>query len=442
MPLNLLHLSDIHFKYKLDGLIHDLDNDVRNELVIDVEDIVKCSGPIDAVVVTGDIAFAGKKADYVVAQNWLKELCEKVGCEVKNVWVVPGNHDVDRDEVAQFVRMAQDSIQTAECEDIDNKIYDIAIDPAGEELLRRPMAEYFHFAAIFGCAPKQSEIAWQSNLELGEEYILRFVGINSAIVSNNSDHETDRKLVVGRAQLKLPRKRGVLYLTLCHHPLEWLRDAESVDEILRNRVSLQLFGHVHRHGIQQDGRTLVVQAGALHPDRHESHRYPSYNVLSLEINTDSSEHRLAVTAYPRVWSNDKQHFQANPVTGESAVQVFSLPIDDKLSLAQSSTQTEEVNVQAEDIFDSSEGDIDMSYGMNDPSKQLVYAFLTLPYPTQLRIANNLELLSDSDSGLASNALFEQIVVRAKENGVIADLWEQVKNRHPDLNMDNNPYDKN
>ena len=99
MPLNLLHLSDIHFKYALDGTVFDLDHDVRNELIIDVGNVAEHTGPIDAVVVTGDIAFAGMKEDYSVARLWLQELCARVGCEAKNVWVVPGNHDIDRQKV-------------------------------------------------------------------------------------------------------------------------------------------------------------------------------------------------------------------------------------------------------------------------------------------------------------------------------------------------------
>ncbi len=48
--------------------MHDLDHDVRNGLIIDVEAVTQRSGSIDAVVVTGDIAFAGAASDYAVAQ--------------------------------------------------------------------------------------------------------------------------------------------------------------------------------------------------------------------------------------------------------------------------------------------------------------------------------------------------------------------------------------
>ena len=72
---------------------------------------------------------------------------------------------------------------------------------------------------------------------------------------------------------------------------------------------------------------------------------------------------------------------------------------------------------------------------------LRYNPLTLPYSTQIRIADRLSLLSDEDAGLDSAALFERIHQRALEKGCLARLWEYVSEAQPGLEMSINPYEK-
>ena len=147
-----------------------------------------------------------------------------MGCDAEHVWIVPGNHDVDRNKVTPIIRGLQESIQRSPLNSLDQEIRELVLDDeAGEGALFSPMTEYHVFAAKYNCKPKSAEIAWQSNLKLNDSYLLRLVGLNSALVSNDKDHESKRKLIIGNAQLQIPRKRGVLYLTLCHHPLAWAK---------------------------------------------------------------------------------------------------------------------------------------------------------------------------------------------------------------------------
>jgi 3',5'-cyclic AMP phosphodiesterase CpdA len=50
----------------------------------------------DAVLVTGDVAFAGDPDEYAYALSWLDELCRGCGTTLSAVFVIPGNHDVVR----------------------------------------------------------------------------------------------------------------------------------------------------------------------------------------------------------------------------------------------------------------------------------------------------------------------------------------------------------
>src|SRR5438552_241894 len=97
--LAFLHLSDIHFRSALSGGVHDLDEDLRAELERDVVHLSEKLGPLAGILVTGDIAFAGLPEEFQVAKEWLGALCQRLKCPEQNVWTVPGNHDVDRQQV-------------------------------------------------------------------------------------------------------------------------------------------------------------------------------------------------------------------------------------------------------------------------------------------------------------------------------------------------------
>ena len=96
--LIFVHISDIHF-HKLSGDQYDLDEDLRNELLLDVDAVTAEIGTPNGILVTGDIAFSGKPEEYVNAKAFLTELCERLGGSLADVWCVPGNHDVDQDRV-------------------------------------------------------------------------------------------------------------------------------------------------------------------------------------------------------------------------------------------------------------------------------------------------------------------------------------------------------
>src|SRR5437762_5013838 len=93
-----LHLSDIHFKMTEVGQPDDPNLALRSDIIRDVRRMRNEIGRrADGVLLTGDIAFAGRAEEYVFAYKWLEEkLCPEAGCEIDDVFVIPGNHDIDR----------------------------------------------------------------------------------------------------------------------------------------------------------------------------------------------------------------------------------------------------------------------------------------------------------------------------------------------------------
>jgi hypothetical protein len=94
--LLLMHLSDIHFRRGRSNDPYDLDAVLRQQLADDVEEQIHTLGPVNTILVSGDIAYSGHADEYVTASQWLMQLGERLGCESENILTVPGNHDVQR----------------------------------------------------------------------------------------------------------------------------------------------------------------------------------------------------------------------------------------------------------------------------------------------------------------------------------------------------------
>ncbi|MBI2540118.1 MAG: metallophosphoesterase, partial [Deltaproteobacteria bacterium] len=146
--LTFIHLSDIHFSSGDDGSQFDLNQQIRNRLLADLATRPADGAGCDALLITGDIAYSGKKEEYEIAKQFLGEVYSRTGLSMKETYVVPGNHDVDHahvqptfplwashTEIRQHASSAhwRDTIQTQ-----------LKKDPA--QLLLKPLHAYNDFA--------------------------------------------------------------------------------------------------------------------------------------------------------------------------------------------------------------------------------------------------------------------------------------------------------
>lgn len=92
----LLHVSDIHFQHPDCHGPLDPELPYREHLVQHAADRAGDLGDVQAILVTGDIAYCGIEEEYDEAQAWFDRLAQKVGCKLGRIYVVPGNHDVNR----------------------------------------------------------------------------------------------------------------------------------------------------------------------------------------------------------------------------------------------------------------------------------------------------------------------------------------------------------
>lgn len=432
--LRFLHLSDIHFNASSGTTVHDLDADVRNELVRDATALSKEVGSPAGVLVTGDVAFSGQRPEYERAASWLLEFCRAVGCPDENVWVVPGNHDVDRQLAkSKITKTLHETIRSKGEYKIDSELREILADPQSAAALLSPLTEYNAFAGRFQCSLSAEYPFWERDLKLSCGTTIRLRGLCSSLVSDADDEKGN--IILGTAQASVSRTDGVHYLTLCHHPPDWLRDQDAVVTHLESKVRIQLFGHKHSQRVQKINETLRITAGATHPDRTEREWVPMYNVIEIMRHDDD---RIGVRLFQRRWNQTDCRFVAehDPDTGKNHREYIwpgcPRPMTRQL---RKPTDTSEVTggtlVGSDIIAKATTGKAGEAMLPPNPERRLTYRFLTLPFRHQIAVAQSLDLLTDQDRALSDALLFHELFKRARAAGLLAKLWAETERHHSD-----------
>lgn len=317
-----VHVSDLHFGHGDAGNQWN-QRRVLDELLVDAKALVR-DGLVprpDLVFVTGDIAFSGGartpvvgEAEYVLASDWFRRFQEVLGIRSERVFMVPGNHDIDRRaevDVRRLLKLARAGEETLD---------EILRVPLDRDRLRGRMACYLAFAQGFG--PPTGDrfcegLWWRQRIELAEGVSLRVCGLNTALLS--LDDQDRGKLRIGQfqlAELFVPAPSGLeLALVLGHHPTtgRWLADEKELRGQLDRHAALYLFGHLHEADSEQarhgwGSGCLRIAAGAAHAEADSAGAPPDghgYNFGALVV-LDTGD--LAVRLWPRRWSARSPRF--------------------------------------------------------------------------------------------------------------------------------------
>ena len=439
--LVLVHLSDIHFTRASGVSVHDLDKNVRNELVLDATKVAKEIGPVTGVLVTGDIAFSGTKGEFDNATDWLRDFCRTIGCPAENVWVVPGNHDVDRERTKRKVTRTLHQGIRKEGSDVDKELREILSDAQSAVALLDPLAEYNTFAGRFGCSISAKKHYWERDIKLACGTVIRLRGLTSALVSNEEDKRTG--IVLGLAQASIERAPGVLHMSLCHHPPDWLRDNDVVEDHLNSKVHIRLFGHKHSQRLDVINGKVRLVAGAMHPERGESW-LPTYNFLEISRRCSDT---IGLRVYQRRWNQAETNFVAwrDPNDGKehrefvwSEFPVATMP-DPHGAVSSKANAVEKIASIASPKMAHRATEKDDAMPPPNYERRLTYRFLTLPFRHQIAITNSLNVLTDEDRALSDEALFRELFKRAAANNLLGKLWDETEKRHADP-ASFNPFD--
>jgi hypothetical protein len=427
--LVFIHLSDIHLRAGPDRI--DPNHDIRRRLGVDVEELSRKYGPITGTLIGGDVAYSGAETEYARAKDWLKQLCARLGCPSEDVWMVPGNHDVD---IARH---------SAEFLELQSAMRSCPPNRAGDELAKAlnsdkaahlfaPLENYINFATAYGCEITPSSPYWSEPFLMEDGIVIWLHGLTSTLISSLADSEGDNKLVLGEFQAQFDDSSpNSVHLAICHHPPPWLRDWDQVENYLDVRCSLQLFGHRHIPNQLLRGRTsLRISAGALHPERGEGWQ-PAYNFIIIRILNRPDGRFLEVTVRPRAWRRETTAFGPD-FTAEGA-DSFSYelplrPLSHDIPAGVSEKSATAVNSPQESYEPQAVRQQSRETGtliVKSRSRRLVYEYSNLPTWEQARIATELGLVSAEEGRLPSRELVPLVFSRVKARSLFPDLWERV-----------------
>jgi predicted phosphodiesterase len=312
VTVSFIHLSDIHFGQERDDALH-FNNDVKAQLIVDAAEVVRAlpGGVAHGILVTGDIAQAGKADQYTDAGRWLDQLADAVGCESFRIQMVPGNHDLDRNLLSKGGKLMLDAIRdggAAEYEAILASSTDRAV-------LFARFREYGKFCEGYDCAlDPEGRYATNMLVELAPGRFIRFVRLNSSLLCTGDEDDKNPELMVGARQFTIPRTKGEEIVALIHHPLNWFKDSVDVAKYLKSRARILISGHehnprVHIEQIEKETDFMMLAAGATVPTRSNEPYAYTYNVI--EFDWDSGKDALAVKIHPRAWNPDFTRFEAD-----------------------------------------------------------------------------------------------------------------------------------
>lgn len=416
----IVHLSDIHFKKGDVTTVHDPNFHLRNEILRDLAALRARLGRADLVVVSGDVAFAGQPEEFEFATDWLKQACDACSADFRNVFVVPGNHDVDRNIADEdLIQLIHRDIKGTSESGLDNKIRRYLTKPEAAALLYRSLNAYNVFAQQFFCDMLPSErTRIDRSFELNDGSTLKLWGVNSAFVSSSADRDD---LCVDPATFQITRHAAIVNMVVTHHHPSWLRQRQRVEDHYGDVAQIQLFGHIHTNRILRDEKFIRFTASALHPDRTESNWEPGYNVLQVEVEREGGERRLHVKAHVRVWQESPTQFRAK-MNGEETF--FEHWI--KLEPWEASHVADAPHTTTSEPPEAGRSDPSPNVETMSVLRELGIRFYRLTFSQKSEIAGRLGLLEDQDMSAPDFERFRRVFVRAGERKKLADLKRAIE----------------
>jgi DNA repair exonuclease SbcCD nuclease subunit len=186
-----IHISDLHLRTSYDADI------VLNKLLEDIPKFIKENSlDVNFIIVSGDVSYSSKPEEYEIAANFLDRLLKISNLDKKDLFLVPGNHDVDRTAITPGAQAISDGLKDR---DAINKL--LANDYDRAFILRR-----FHTYSDFIKKYMNGNITFNDN----EYYYVKDISIDKIKISvlglNSSwlsaSDEDQGRLALGEMQVR------------------------------------------------------------------------------------------------------------------------------------------------------------------------------------------------------------------------------------------------
>lgn len=281
MKIGIIHLSDLHFLSKrIENPILDRVDNIASAL----DSVVK-NPSICFIVVSGDIAYSGKNAEFKIAKRFFKSLTASINarildCAIEYVFV-PGNHDCDfskdnnvRDLILQEItpKVIDDSV-IVQCTEVQNNYFNF-------------IQEFIKDIEIDD--PKSRLV--QSIHHKVDQKIIEFVLFNTSFMS--TENEKQGSLIFPDQYIsKNTNTKSNLVISVLHHPYNWFESssARTLRETLEETSDVVITGHEHETDLYIKSRpsgeqSEYIEGGVFQDSQNKFHS--EFNILEIDVKNE------------------------------------------------------------------------------------------------------------------------------------------------------------
>ena len=253
-----LHISDIHFNSLGD------DTPLLREKLLDF--LRNYSWQINYIFCTGDLRTAPQ--DYLdESVDYLRCLCKTTNIPVSRLFIVPGNHDVNRmcegrDEAIRALCFHREGSYDSEIGEVDDKTLQTIHE--GQKEFRAFLTKIYDASRL-----EKYQVATKPHFNIETEDF-NILHVDTTLIYTREQEAND--LIVGikplqKALDEINENKPVVLIT--HYPFTSLLQSEKkiISELLYKKgISLWLAGHEHDQILQKIGYLDCIQSGKLCDD--------------------------------------------------------------------------------------------------------------------------------------------------------------------------------
>lgn len=230
-PITWLHLSDFHFA-KEGGWDR---SGTLKALHRFLDDRVASGWSPDFIFATGDLAWSGAKEEFDQAQVFFRDLAKSLRLSEdefrSRLFVIPGNHDVDRKAMGPLDEGMLSLLLGKEGAARQELLAETFKDAPTMKLLGKRLAKYYQFTENqLGAARRvPEERPWRVDFREVAGVEVAILQLNTACFSGPRD--APEKLLLGRHQVDealAEASTARLRIVLQHHPFGFLADGREV----------------------------------------------------------------------------------------------------------------------------------------------------------------------------------------------------------------------
>lgn len=284
----IVQLSDIHFSRKRNSILEKeekLFDSIKNE----------CCGVENVfILVTGDIAYSGKREEYEIAKRFFDSLIDKLKIYTKNntsfkFIFTPGNHDCDFGENQDVRNVLIENI-LANPDNIPSGLIDGCISI---------QKEYFEFIKTFDSNDNldntlSNKLFFRYIFDLNGKKVV-FHSYNLSWLSKKNEKQAKLIYPVSNIDKELIiDDTSTLTVSLFHHPFHWLthQNIREFREIINKSSNILLTGHEHTtsgqfiKSVDNDFIIQHIEASAL---QENNDNQSSFNLINIDLEASKQE---------------------------------------------------------------------------------------------------------------------------------------------------------